>query len=697
MPKDFLLEIGVEELPARFLDPALAQLYKLTGQILQENRLGYGEISTCGTPRRITVFVKAVEDSQQSLKQEVKGPAVKVAFNSAGEPTRAALGFAKSNGVSVDELARQSVGAVEYLFAVKQSAGRPATDVLQELVPTLLGGLHFPKPMRWGELELRFARPIRWLLCLFGKDVLPLELAGLQAERYTYGHRFLSSGKLAVNEAGEYFELMRRSHVIVQVDERREIIRRQISEAAAREGGMVEIDTDLLDEVTNIVEYPTALCGSLEQDYLQLPEEVLITPMREHQRYFPVRDADGRLISRFVAVSNGGTDQESINIIRAGNEKVLRARLADAAFFWQEDLKTSLADRVEGLKKVVFQERLGTVYEKVQRVSTLAGCLADRLGAGPQEKEDTARAAYLAKADLLTNMVYEFPELQGVMGREYALRQGESPAVARAIYEHYLPRFAGDELPVTLPGKVLSIADKIDAIVGCYGLDIMSTGSQDPYALRRQALGICNIILDGNLVLSIHEIIEQAYSSYADRVQMTLSLAQVLAELEEFLKQRLRGLFAERGLAYDTVEAVLAAGVDELSGTWLRGQALEKFRYEPAFDALLTAFTRAYNLAKKANSDHVEPALFASEAEQELYQAFQAVSLSASAPINDRLYGEALALIAELQKPVDRFFGDVMVMVDDERVRDNRLALLKKIAGSIGSIADLSKIVVPNK
>jgi len=697
MARDFLLEIGVEELPARFLDPALTQLHKLTGQVLQDNRLGHGEITTCGTPRRITVFIRAVEENQQSLMQEVKGPAVKVAFNSAGEPTRAALGFAKSNGVGVTELVRKSVGPVEYVFAIKQAAGRPAAEVLEELIPALIGGLHFPKPMRWGDLDMRFARPIRWLLCLFGNDVLPINLAGLQANRYTYGHRFLSGGQLVVGEAGEYFEVMRGAHVLVEVNERRDIIRQQIIEVAAREGGQVEIDTGLLDEVTNIVEYPTALCGSFDKDYLQMPEEVLITPMREHQRYFPVRDADGRLLSRFVAVSNSGSDQESINIIRAGNEKVLRARLSDAAFFWQEDLKTKLADRVEGLKKVVFQESLGTVYEKVQRVIALADLVANRLGAGLQDKGDTARAAYLAKSDLLTNMVYEFPELQGIMGREYALRQDESPAVARAIYEHYLPRFAGDELPETLPGQVLSIADKTDTIVGCYGLGIMPTGSQDPYALRRQALGICNIILDGELVLSLKEIIAQAYKGYAGRVQMKLSLEQVAAELEEFFRQRLRGLFIDRGLSYDTVDAVLAAGIDDLSCTWLRGQALEKFRSDPAFDALLTAFSRAHNLAKKVTGDLVEPALFDSVAERELYQAFQSVSVSASASINNRSYGVALSLIAELQKPVDRFFGDVMVMVEDERVRDNRLALLKKIADFISSIADLSKIVIPNK
>ncbi|AGL00870.1 glycine--tRNA ligase subunit beta [Desulfoscipio gibsoniae] len=697
MNRDFVLEIGVEELPARFLDPALTQLQKLTGQALQDNRLNCGEIVTSGTPRRITVFVRDVAENQQSLLQEVKGPAVKVAFNAAGEPTRAAQGFAKSNRVKVEELVRKSVGPVEYVFAVKQEAGRPAADVLKELAPVLIGGLHFPKPMRWGDLDMRFARPIRWLLCLFGGDVVPFTMAGLQADRYIYGHRFLSSGKMSVTDAGAYFEVMRGAHVIVNVTERREIIRRQVNEAAAREGGQAEIDADLLDEVTNIVEYPTALCGSFDKDYLQMPEEVIITPMREHQRYFPVRGADGRLLPRFIAVGNSGNDPESINIIRAGNEKVLRARLSDAAFFWQEDLKTNLADRVEGLQKVVFQESLGTIYEKVLRITALADLLAARMGAGLQEQGDTTRAAFLAKADLLTNMVYEFPELQGIMGREYALRQGEPPTVAQAVYEHYLPRFSGDELPATLPGRALSIADKADTIVGCFGVGIMPTGSQDPYALRRQALGICNIILDGELVLSIKEIVEQAYRGYAGRVQMKLSLEQVTGELEEFFQQRLRGLFIDRGLSYDTVEAVLAAGIDDLAGTWQRGQALEKFRSDPAFDALLTAYTRAHNLAKKAAHDKVDAALFDSAAEQELYQAFQSVSESAWAQINSRDYGAALSLIAKLQKPVDRFFNDVMVMVDNDLVRENRLALLKKIATFIGSMADLSKMVIPNR
>ncbi len=695
MARDFLLEIGVEELPARFLQPALEQLGELARASLRETRLAHGEIITCGTPRRITLYVRELADQQDSLALEVKGPAVKVAFNAAGEPTRAALGFAKSNGVQVDELVRKSVGPVEYVFAIKEEEGRMAGEVLPGLAPALITGLHFAKPMRWGSLEMRFARPIRWLLCLYDNETVDFELAGLRSGRHTYGHRFLSAGRLEVSAAGAYFDVMRKANVMADVRRRREEIRRQVNAAAEREGGRAEIDPELLDEVTNLVEFPTALCGSFDEGYLEMPEEVLVTPMREHQRYFPVRGQDGRLLARFIAVSNGGAD--NIDIVRAGNEKVLRARLSDAAFFWREDLKAPLEEKVEGLKKVVFQESLGTVYEKVQRITALADFLAGRLGASPTEREDALRAALLSKADLLTNMVYEFPELQGVMGREYAGHSGETAGVALAVYEHYLPRFAGDELPGTLAGQILSIADKMDTLAGCFGVGIQPTGSQDPYALRRQALGICHIIIEGGLVLSLSELIEKAYGGYAGRVTMKLPPDKVAAEMEEFFKQRLRGMLNEKGLPYDTVDAVLSAGIDDISGVWLRGGALQQFRAESAFDALLTAFTRTYNLAKKAAHDRVAPSLLETEAENELYNAFQRAQAAVEPALAERDYARALTSIAELRQPVDRFFEDVMVMVEDVRVRDNRLALLKQIAGLAGRIANLSKIVQPGK
>ncbi|MCG8402535.1 MAG: glycine--tRNA ligase subunit beta [Firmicutes bacterium] len=695
MARDFLLEIGVEELPARFLLPALEQLRELARAALKENRLKHGEIITCGTPRRITVLVRETADKQDSLAREIKGPAVKVAFNAEGKPTRAAAGFARSNGVAVEDLVRKSVGPVEYVFAVKKEEGRSAAEILPAVAPSLVTGLHFAKPMRWGSLEVRFARPIRWLLCLYGDDVISFALAGLQSGRHTYGHRFLSAGRLEVTGARTYLDVMRKAGVTVDVDERREEIRRQVVAAAEKEGGRAEIDPELLDEVTNLVELPTALCGSFDEEFLQMPEEVLITPMREHQRYFPVRGKDGGLLARFIAVSNGGAG--NIDTVRAGNEKVLRARLSDAAFFWQEDLKNPLEQKVDGLKKVVFQESLGTIYEKVQRIAVLADFLAGRLNAGETDRECALRAARLSKADLLTNMVYEFPELQGIMGREYALRSGESAGVALAVYEHYLPRFAGDALPASLPGRMLSIADKTDTLAGCFGMGIQPTGSQDPYALRRQALGICHIIIEGGLVLSLAEVIEQAYNGYAGRVEMKLPPDKVKTELEDFFKQRLRGLFIDRGLPYDTVDAVLSAGINDISGAWLRGRALQQFRAEPAFDALLTAFTRAHNLGKKAARDRVDPALFETDAERELYSALQTASAAAEADLSNRDYARALAQVAKLRRPVDGFFDHVMVMVEDPQVRENRLAMLKQIAGLAGRIADLSKIVQPGK
>ncbi|WP_027365429.1 glycine--tRNA ligase subunit beta [Desulfotruncus alcoholivorax] len=695
MARDFLLEIGVEELPARFIAPSLEQMRELAGKALRDSRIAYKEIKTYGTPRRIAILITGVAESQEPLIQEVKGPAVKVAFNAAGEPTRAARGFAKSQGVQVEDLVRKSVGPVEYVFAIKKEEGGETYAVLTAIALNLIEGLHFPKPMRWGDLEIRFARPIRWLLCLYGKDVVKFEFAGLQSDRYTMGHRFLSHGKVALADAGSYSRVLEEVFVIAGINERKEKIRSQIEQVATEKGGRPETNEDLLDEVTNLVEYPTALCGSFDERYLEMPEEVLVTPMREHQRYFPVRGSDNRLLPLFVAVSNGGTS--NVDIVRAGNEKVLRARLSDAAFFWQEDLKAPLEDKVDGLKKVIFQESLGTIYEKVQRITSLADYICGRLGATPQERSDLIRAARLAKADLLTNMVYEFPELQGIMGREYARRFNEPEGVALAIYEHYLPRFAGDDLPETLPGKVLSIADKMDTLAGCFGIGIQPTGSQDPYALRRQALGVCNIILDAGLTLSLTEMIEHAYKSYLDRVKMKLGVDRVTTELGEFFRQRLRVLFIERGLPYDTVDAVLAPGYDDFYDTWLRGRALHQFRSEPAFDALLTAFTRAFNLSKNTESDRVDPVLFETEVEKDLYAAFNKVSKAAGDSLKARDYSMAFSLIAGLQKPVDRFFEDVMVMVEDRRVRDNRLALLKNIADFIGKVADLSKLVVQNK
>jgi glycyl-tRNA synthetase beta chain len=691
MAANFLLEIGVEEMPARFLNPALNQLKSLAESSLQENRLKYEEVHTMGTPRRLTLFVRGLAEKQESLKEEVKGPAEKVAFKD-GKPTRAAEGFAKSQGVSVQDLITKPVGHVDYVFAVRQEEGRPAEDLLKEIAPALITGLHFPKPMRWGGLEFRFARPIRWLLALYSSRVISFELAGQQSDRVTYGHRFMSTGPVTIERPEDYLSKLEEVYVLAEPGERKERIRKQIEELVRQAGGKVMNDEDLLDEVTNLVEYPTALMGSFDAGYLELPPEVLITPMKEHQRYFPVQDSEGNLLPRFIAVRNGG--QEHLDVVRAGNEKVLKARLEDAAFFWQEDLKETLAARVDDLKKVVFQETLGTMYQKVQRIAKLSGHLIKFLGGDEQAVSVTRRAAMLAKADLVTNMVYEFPELQGIMGREYALYQGEKPEVAQAIFEHYLPRHAGDELPDSLPGKALSLADKTDTLVGCFAIGIQPTGSQDPYALRRQALGICNIVLDYGPGLSLKEMVHRAYEGLKETVDLQYSEEVVWGNLQDFIRQRLRGLMTDMGLRYDTVEAVLATGFDDIAGVYMRGRAVEEFRRGSEFEALLTAFTRASNLSKKAPALEVNTGLLQDDAEKKLYEAYTGLVEEVRPYLKQQDYPRVLENIARLRKPVDEFFEQVMVMVDEQEVRENRLVLLRNIARFIGSVADFSKIVV---
>ncbi|WP_066636564.1 glycine--tRNA ligase subunit beta [Desulfolucanica intricata] len=694
MAKDFLLEIGTEEIPARFLNPALTELKELAIKALEENRLGCGRVNTYGTPRRLVLFVEELAEEQESLVKEVKGPAVKVAFTPEGEPSRAAMGFARSQQVEVNDLVRRMVGHVEYLFAVKREEGRTAYEVLTELCPTLITGLHFPRPMRWGDLDIRFARPIRWLLALWGNQVVDFEFAGLKSGKVSYGHRFLS-GSFEVNNPKEYFTKMRSNYVIVDPSERKEVIWQQVQDLALKEGGRVGPDEELLEQVCNLLEYPTTLCGSFEEKYLRLPKEVLVTPMRGHQRYFPVLDREGKLLPRFIAVRNGTADH--LDIVREGNEKVLRARLADAEFFFEEDLKIPLADKVDGLKKVVFQESLGTVYDKVERVIKLCSYLSHALGIDAETAGQTRRAAELCKADLVTNMVYEFTELQGVMGREYALKSGEDKAVAQAIYEHYLPRYAGDELPESVPGKTLSIADKLDTIVGCFGIGIQPTGSQDPYALRRQALGICNIIVAGGLTLSLKDMVTRAYNGYQEQVRLKLNLEEILSAIQEFFQLRLKGIFTEKGLSYDTIEAVLAAGFDDFSDTWKRAKALSEFRGEEAFGDLLTVFNRANNLAKNAQNTIINPELLEDPTEKELYNHFLNLKHRVEQEMLEKNYGGVLKAVAGVREALSKFFDSVMVMAENLKVRENRLALLKNLAELMRSVADFSKIVEDKK
>ncbi|MGQ9556915.1 MAG: glycine--tRNA ligase subunit beta [Desulfurispora sp.] len=691
MEKTFLLEIGMEEMPARFVSPARQQLAEQAAGLLEQERLPFGRIRTMATPRRLALLVEGLAEKQEARVVEAKGPAVKVAFDQDGRPTRAAEGFARSQGVAVTDLVVRPVGPVEYVFAVKQEESLPAVQVLQHILPRLLAGLHFPKPMRWGSQEVRFIRPVRWLVALYGSQVVPFSFAGCQSGNVTTGHRFLAPRPLVVESPEQYVELLRQAFVIVDPAERQKIIWQQIQQVAAAAGGRVEPDPELLEEVTNLLEYPTAFLGSFSETYLSMPREVLVTPMREHQRYFPVLDRAGNLLPHFVGVRNGTA--EHLDTVRAGNEKVLRARLADAAFFWQEDLRTSLADRVAALARVTWQEALGTMLDKVERLKKIAAFLAGQLGVDNAQAATAVRAAHLCKADLVTSMVYEFPELQGIMGREYARRQGEAPEVAQAIYEHYLPRFAGDELPGTLPGQILSLAEKIDNLVGCFAIGLIPTGSQDPYALRRQALGICHIVLAGKLTFSLSRLIEETYQAYAG-INLQADCRKVQDELQEFIAQRMKGLLLESGYTYDTVDAVLAAGVDDLLAVRERCAALQEVRQDAAFAAALTAFTRAANLVKKYAGAALHPDLLHHQAEKDLYRALQDVQARVAGHLAAGRYAAAFTSLARLKEPVDSFFDQVMVMVEDAAVRQTRLALLQMVTDLTRPLADLSKLVV---
>ena len=691
MKSDFLLEIGIEEMPARFLTPALNELESKCTRLLDEKRLTFDAIKTLGTPRRLTVLVKGLVAAQEPLTVEVKGPPRKAAFDIEGSPTKAGAGFARGQGVDPADLVTRLIGQVEYVFAVKQDKGLAAMAVLGEICPQLIGGMSFPKPMRWGYYDFKFARPIRWLTALYGEEVIRFEIAGVSSDRFTYGHRFLSSGMVELSVAGDYAEVLERNYVMVDPVRRREVIWTQVQDAATAEGGRVEENPDLLQEVVNILEYPTAFCGRFPEDYLALPEPVLVTPMREHQRYFPVRGKDGSLIARFVAVRNGTT--EHLDTVRAGNEKVLRARLSDAAFFFREDLESPLSDRVEDLKKIVFREELGSVHEKVERIVALGAVISGMLDASDEARRRVNRAGTLSKADLVTDMVYEFPELQGVMGREYALRSGEEPEVAEAILEHYLPRGAGDVMPSTIPGRILAIADRIDNLVGAFGLGNHPTGSADPYALRRQALAICLISLDSPLYLNLSELFAKAHALYGARLKV--GLGEVIDGLNEFFRQRLRGVFQERGLRYDVVDAVLALPFGDVRDLWERASAVAAFREREAFPDIYTAFTRAYNLAKNADpSALVWPERFMDQAEGALYTESRRVQEKVQAALKGRHYPDALDALAELRAPVDVFFDAVLVMVEDQDVRENRLALLNSVAEQVQKVADISKLVV---
>ena len=685
MSKDLLLEIGTEEVPAHAMPGILAELEENAAKALADLRLAYGDIRTIGTPRRMALLVTELAERQPDVTEERRGPSAAVAFDADGNLTKAGLGFARGAKVEPQDLVTKD----GYVYTAIHEAGEETSRLLSALLPDLIAHLSFPNSMRWGDLDFRFIRPLRWLVALYGSEVIPFTLAGIRAGRTSRGHRFLGRTVFDIAAAADYEKACEKEYVIVDPARRREMIRRQIEAVAAENGGTAEISEELLEEVVYLVEYPTALAGRFEEKYLALPPEAVVTPMRDHQRYFPVKDAAGRLLPLFITVRNGGTDY--LDTVRHGNERVLRARLADAQFFFDEDRKKSLMAHREKLKTVVFQEGLGTVYEKTERLARLAETIGKKLGATAEETAQARRAALLSKADLVTGMVTEFTELQGVMGCAYALLDGEEKAVAVAIDEHYRPRFAGDAEPETVPGRILSLADKMDNIVATFSRGLIPTGSQDPFALRRQALGLANMLIRAKYSLSISIIADQAM----DLLQITEQAARenLRQEIAAFLRLRLKNIFDEEGIRYDVAEAVLS-DVDDIYACYGRGQAVAETLLAADMTAVIQAFVRAGNIAAKGAGGEIDPALFAVPEEKNLYQAFTSAKSAVDSLLEGQDYAGAIDALRDLAAPIDALFDAVMVMDKEAKIRQNRLALLFAVDRLIRRVADFDKIVL---
>lgn len=668
--QDFLLELGFEELPARFVEGALQQLADTLQKRLKQERLDHGKVILYSTPRRLAVLVKDLRLQQADLMDEVKGPPKNIAYDEDGNLTKAGQGFLRSQGVDEGSIRIRQFQGADYLFVTKEVRGQKTAVVLKPLLEEIITNLSFPKNMRWGTYDLRYARPLRWIIALFGTEVIPVQVGAVSGGQTTYGHRQLSPGAVVIREPKEYSNTLKDHYVLVDAAQRNHIICEQVQSLARAQGAQVERDVELLKEVVNLVEYPTAFVGGFDPEYLEVPSEVLVTSMKEHQRYFPVQDGEGQLLPKFVGVRNGADNH--LETVVHGNEKVLAARLSDAKFFFDEDKKTPLEDNISKLERVVFQEGLGSMGDKVERIERLSLLLAEHLGLNAN-RDTILRTARLAKADLVSQMVYEFPELQGIMGEKYALIQGENPAVATGIREHYLPRFAGDELPSTAEGIVVSLADKLDTLAGYFALGRIPTGSQDPFALRRQAQGVVQILMKTGFGLSLHSLVELASGGYTE---ISLSAENTQA-LEDFFLARLRVSLLDQGYAYDEVDAVMASKGQGIIIPDLLGkiQALASFRLTEAFVDLSTGFERVANLASKYQGESLESAAFSPE-DADFAQAAKELEQKCRAQFVAKDYSGILETLAQFRAPIDHFFTEVMIMDSDPVIRGNRLALL---------------------
>lgn len=684
--KNLLLEIGTEEIPAHAMPQILNQLKELAEKNLKESRINFGETFTFGTPRRLALFVKDVADSQADVEEEKRGPSVKIAIDAEGKYTKAAVGFARGQKINPEDLITRD----GYIYAVVHEKGKASTEILQTLLPKIICDLSFPNNMHWGNLDFKFIRPLRWIVALYGTEIISFEVANVKSGNTSRGHRTLSDGNFVIESADSYICDCEEHFVIADQNQRRAMIVEQIEKVADERGGKAEISDELLEEVLYLVEYPTALSGDFETKYLNLPPEAVITPMRDHQRYFPVKTADGKLMPIFITVRNGGSDY--LEVVQHGNERVLKARLEDAQFFFNEDRKKTLEQHRDKLKTVVFQEGLGSVYEKTERLIKISEKICDILGdkISVADKQNVLRAAKLSKADLVTGMVTEFTELQGIMGREYAKLDGENIEVATAIDEHYKPRFAGDSQPQTTAGRILSLADKIDNLVATFSRGLIPTGSQDPFALRRQALGVVNMLTEAHWAISISEIVELEMDLL--KITDTVGREKLQNDVAEFMKLRVKN-FLSNSARYDVVDSVIDS-VDDIYSLNLKVAAVNQFLQAPDAVKNIQSFVRVSNLAKKAASADINENLIKLDAEQKLYQAFNAVKVVAGELVTKKDFNGALDALKKLSAPIDLFFDSVMVMDENLEIRNNRLALLKSVDNLFAEIADFSRLVV---
>lgn len=683
---DYLIELGVEELPARYIDSGITQFKNRFEELLEDNKLKYDEIITYSTPRRLTLIIKDLDDSQEDSVEEVKGPSEKIAFDDDKNPTKALEGFMRSQGVYKDDIEIRD----NYIYAKKTIKAKSLEEILNENMSDLILGINFPRSMKWGGKDIKFARPIRWLVSVYGNEHLPIEVADIKSDIYTRGHRFLGSSKIKIDKPENYEELLEENYVIPNPEKRKKRIKTGAERLAKENCGEIKDDEELLDELVNIVEYPSPILGRIKEEHLKLPNIVITTSMKEHLRFIPIYKDEETLLPYFISIVNG-TDKHEDVVIK-GNEKVLGARLEDAKFFYEEDLEKDLDELAEDLDGIIYHEKLGTMKLRVERITELVEKIGEQLDIASASQEQLQRAASISKSDLLTNMVDEFSELQGFMGEIYARESGEDNLVATALREQYMPRFSGDDLPETTVGSILSIGEKLDSISGMFAIGTIPTGSQDPFGLRRAALGIINIIRQNNWRLSFKETIRNSLFTYVEKNNLVFDYDSVSKDIFDFFKSRIRVMLLDEGVRYDLADAILETDDDDIFNIFKKAKELQEWFEKEDRSKDVETFRRLNNIAIKAESDEFDTELF-NEYEEKLYDSFENIKEEIGELGLEKNYVESLDTALELTEPINEYLDNVLVFDDDEKIKNNRLGLLKTVNDYILKILDFSKIV----